>query len=47
MTSTWLFNLHMDDVIREMRAKVGHVGVEMHVNGCKWVLNTIFIAEHE
>ncbi len=39
--SLWLFNLHMDDVLREMKAKVGDVGVKMCVNDGKWVLNTI------
>ncbi len=43
--SPWLFNLYMDGVIREMKAKVGDVGVEMCVNGGKWVLNTILFAD--
>ncbi len=43
--SPWLFNLYMDGVVREMKAKVGEVGVEMCVNGAKWVLNTILFAD--
>ncbi len=39
------FNLYMDGVIREMKAKVGDVGVEMCVNGGKWVLNIILFAD--
>ncbi len=33
--SLWLFNLYMDGVIREMKAKVGDVVVEMCVEGGK------------
>ena len=40
MMSPWLFNLYMDGVIREMKAKIGDIGVEMCVNGGKSVLNT-------
>ena len=43
--SPWLFNLYMDGVVREMKAKVDGVGVEMCVNGDKWVLNTILFAD--
>ncbi len=43
--SLWLFNLYMDGVIREIEAKVDDVGVEMCVNGGKWVLNTILFAD--
>ncbi len=35
----------MDGVIREMKAKVDDVGVEMCVNNDKWVLNTIMFAD--
>ncbi len=35
----------MDGVIREMKAKVGDVGVEMCVNGGKWVLSAILFAD--
>ncbi len=38
--SPWLSNLHI-----EMKAKVGDVGVEICVNGGKWVLNTILFAD--
>jgi len=40
--SPWLFNIYMDGVIREMKAKVGGTGVNLSVNGVKWVHNTIF-----
>ena len=43
--SPWLFNIYMDGVLREMKANVGGVGVEMCVNGGNWVLNTILFAD--
>ena len=43
--SPWLFNLYMDGVIREMKAKVDGGGVEMCVNDDKWMLNTILFAD--
>ncbi len=33
----WLFNIYMDDVMREMKGRVGEVGVRMYVregSGC-------------
>ena len=44
--SLWLFNIYMDSVIREMKAKVCDVGVKMCGNGSKWVLNTIMFADN-
>ncbi len=43
--SPWLFNLYMDGIIREMKAKVGDFGVEMFVIGGKWLLNIILFAD--
>ena len=43
--SPWLFNLYMDGVIREMKARAGNVGVELCTNGDKWVVNTILFAD--
>ena len=44
--SLWLFNIYMDSVIREMKAKVCDVGVKMCGNGSKWVLNTIMFGDN-
>ncbi len=44
--SPWFFNLCLDGVTREMKAKVGDVGVEMCVNDGKWMLNTILFADN-
>ncbi len=51
--SPWLFNIYMDDVMREVKGKVGEAGVRMHAEGRKWVLNftlfaddTVFSAEN-
>ena len=43
--SPWLFNIYMDGVIREMKAKIGDVGVSMSVDGGKWCVNTILFAD--
>ncbi len=43
--SPWLFNVYMDGVIREMKAKVGEVGVKMFAAGRKWMLNSILFAD--
>ncbi len=53
--SPWFFNSYVDGVIREMKTKVGEVGMEMRVNDGKWIqLNavlsdddTVLIAENE
>ncbi len=50
--SPWLFNIYVDGVMREVRGKVGEVGVRMYVEGRKWVhsiylLMTVLIAENE
>ncbi len=34
----WLFNIYMDGVMREMKGRVGEVGVRMYAEGRKWVL---------
>ncbi len=31
--SPWLFNIYMDGVMREMKGKVGEVGVRMYAEG--------------
>ncbi len=41
--SPWLFSIYMDGVMREMKGKVGEVGVRMYTEGRKWVLNSVFI----
>ncbi len=38
-----LFNIYMDCVMREMKDKVGEIGVRMYAEGRKWVLNSIFL----
>ncbi len=43
--SPWLFNIYMDGVMREMKGKVGEVGVRMYAEGRKWVLHSIFFAD--
>ncbi len=43
--SPWLFNIYMDGVIREMKGKVGGVGVRMFDEGRKCVLNSILFAD--
>ncbi len=39
--SPWLFNIYMDGIIREMKGKVGEVGVKMFAMERNWVLNLI------
>ncbi len=41
----WLFNIYMDGVMREMKDKVGDVGVRMYTEGRKWVLNSILFSD--
>ncbi len=43
--SPWLLNIYMYDVMREMRGKVGEVGVRMYADGRKWVLNSVLFAD--
>ncbi len=43
--SPWLFNIYMDGVMREMKGKVGEVGVRMYAEGTKWMLNSILFAD--
>ncbi len=35
--SPWLFNIYMDGVMREMKGKVGEVGVGMYAEGRRGV----------
>ncbi len=43
--SPWLFNIHMDGVMREVKGKVGEVGVRMYAEGRKWVVNLILFTD--
>ncbi len=43
--SPWLFNIYRDGVMREMKGRVGEVGVRMYAEGRKWVLNSILFAD--
>ena len=43
--SPWLFNIYMDGVMREMKGKVGEVGVRMYAEGRKWMPNSILFAD--
>ncbi len=43
--SPWLFNIYMDGILREMKGKVGEVGVRMYARGRKWVLNSVLFAD--
>ncbi len=40
-----LFNIYMNGVMREMKDKVGEVGVRMYAERKKWVLNSILFAD--
>ncbi len=43
--SPWLFNVYIDGVMREVKGKVGEVGVRVYDEGRKWVLNSILFAD--
>ncbi len=43
--SPWLFNIYMDGVMREVKGKVGEVGIKLYNEGRKWVLNSILFAD--
>ncbi len=43
--SPWLFNIYMDGVMREVKGKVGELGVKMYNEGRKWMLNSILFAD--
>ena len=43
--SPWLFNLYMDGVIREMKAKSGGVGAKMMEEGNEWCMITSLFAD--
>ena len=43
--SPWLFNVYMDGVIREMKARAGEVGVELGREGGVWNLATSMFAD--
>ncbi len=37
--SPWLFNIYIDDAMRDMKGKVGEGGVKIYAEGRKWELN--------
>ncbi len=41
--SPWLFNLFMDGVVREMKVKIGNLGVEMSIDNTKLKLNRYYV----
>jgi len=41
----WLFNLFMDGVVREVKARAGDVGIELCMDEAKWKLNTLLFAD--
>ncbi len=43
--SPWLFNVFMDGVVREIKAKTGNLGVEMSMDNTKWKINTMLFAD--
>ena len=43
--SSWLFNIYMDGVVREVKVKAKEVGVKMCANGEEWLLNAILFAD--
>ncbi len=43
--SPWLFNVFMDGVVREMKAKIGNLGEEMSTDDTKWKLNTMLFTD--
>ncbi len=43
--SPWLFNLFVDEVVREMKTKIGNLGEEMSTDNTKWKLNTMLFAD--
>ncbi|MCP5003018.1 MAG: hypothetical protein GY941_03575 [Planctomycetes bacterium] len=52
--SPWLFNVYMDGCIREMKARVGDIGVGLQLDGVGWSLvaslfadDTVLMAESE
>ncbi len=42
--SPWLFNIYMHGVMRDMKSKVGEVGIKMCAEGRKWVMNSILLS---
>ncbi len=44
--SPWLFNIHMDGVMRKVKGKVGEVGVKMYDEGSKRALISNLFAEN-
>jgi len=43
--SPWLFNLFMDGVVREVKARAGDGGIELCTDEAKWKLNTLLFAD--
>ena len=44
-TDLWLFSLFMDGVVREMKARISNVGVELCTDDAEWKLNTMLFAD--
>ncbi len=52
--SPWLFNIFMDECMREVKAKMGKVGARLKLNGMDWSVaaclfadDTVLLAESE
>ncbi len=43
--SPWLFNIFMDGVIREMKAKIVNLGIEMSIDNAKWKISNMLFAD--
>ncbi len=43
--SPWLFNIFMDGVIREIKAKIVNIGIEMRIDNAKWKISTKLFAD--
>ncbi len=43
--SSWLCNLFMDGVVREMKTKVRNVAVKMSIDKTEWKLSTMLFAD--
>ncbi len=41
LMSPWLFNVFMDGIVKEVKAKIGNLGVEISI---EWKLNTMLFA---
>jgi len=43
--STWLFNIYMDGVMKEVRELIGNVGVELKMRNKKWKVSHLLYAD--